>query len=263
MEGDLVVFLVGVEDLGEAGEHGGVVGVAGGWGVGGGEEAAGEGGEVEGLGGGIGAFGHGAGGEEGCEDVVGDVFVVYGGVVGGEVLEEFFVGDEEGGGGGEAVVPDEGDGAAPPPPPHPPTEAEDAVEFFFAAGAVEPVEGLAGGDEVDAEVGEGGCFGGGVDGGEAREVAEVLFAGGAHVGVGLDAEDGVAVVEEEACEEAGAGADVGDDGVGREEAGGCEVGDDLGRVAVAEFAVVFDAVGEALGGVHGGMICGRRGAAKY
>ena len=210
VEADFAVVVVLVEDGGEVGEHGGVVGVAGGRGVGGGEETALELGEVEDLLVGIGAELGDVGVEEIGEDFGGELAVVNGGVIGGVAGEELFVGAEEGGGVGEAIVPDEGAEAGCG------GWAKDAVEFRFGARAVEPVEGLAGDDEVYAVVREGGGFGGGGDAGEAGGVAKFLFAGGAHGVVGLDAEDGVAVLQEEAGEQAGAGADVCDDGVGAE-----------------------------------------------
>ena len=66
--------------------------------------------------------------------------------------------------------------------------------------------------------------------------------------VGFDRIDRVAVLEEKLGEQPGAGADIGDDGLGRESGIFRQVGNDLGRVAGAVFAVVFNAGGEALGG---------------
>jgi phosphinothricin acetyltransferase len=77
------------------------------------------------------------------------------------------------------------------------------------------------------------------------------------VGVGFDAEDAVAVVEEELGEEASAGADVDDDGGGGECVEGFEVFEEGFGVGGAVLDVIVDAGREALGGVggrHGGMI---------
>lgn len=254
-EGDAAFVEVGGDEGVEGGEGFLVAGLAGGGGVRGGEPAAFDlvGGEAEVVavaeeavaGGGVGGFGAP---EEVSEEGGGDAFVVDLLVVVGEGLDEAFVTGLEFGGGEVAFVPDEGG---------PGGEMEDAAEFVAGLEGVEPVEGLAGDDEVEGRGGEGGVFGGAVDAGEAGVLFEEGLSGGAHGGVGFDAEDAVAVVEEQFGEESGAGADIDDDGGGGEGVEGFEVGEEGLRVGGAELDVVFDAGGEALGGVggvHGGMI---------
>ena len=148
---------------------------------------------------------------------------------------------------GVALVPDEENLAA---------RAEDALEFEAGAGAVEPVEGLAGDYEIDGFWGKGRGFGGGADAVEFWEIGEEFFGGLAHGGVGFYAEDFVAVLEKEFGEESGAGADVGDFVLGAEAEFGLAEVDDGARIVRAGFDVVFDSVGETLGGIELGLICG-------
>jgi hypothetical protein len=111
------------------------------------------------------------------------------------------------------------------------------------------MESLASSDKVHAGVIERGGFGGAVDAGEAVVGGEIFFAGLAHFFVGLDAENAVAVFQEEFAEETSAGADVGDDVAGFEEALGAEDVADAGGIAGAIADVIGYAVGEALLGV--------------
>ena len=111
---------------------------------------------------------------------------------------------------------------------------------------------LAGGDDRHAAVGERGGFGAAVARMEARVRRQLFFRGGAHGDVRLDGVDGVAVLEEEAGEDAGAGADVCDDGVGRQGAISREESEDLARIGRAEADVIGNAVREAGDGIgHG------------
>src|SRR2546427_11108227 len=75
----------------------------------------------------------------------------------------------------------------------------------------EPVKSLGGGDEIDAGVAERGGFGGAGDAREFLEAVEEFFAGFAHLPVRLDAENAMAVFEEELAKQARPGADVRDD----------------------------------------------------
>ena len=72
------------------------------------------------------------------------------------------------------------------------------------------MEGAAAAEEVDAVRGEGRGFGGSIEDLQQRLVRMEGCAGGAHLSVGFDGEDGVAVGEEAVGEHAGAGADVSD-----------------------------------------------------
>ncbi|MEK6256259.1 MAG: hypothetical protein N2C13_02935 [Chloroflexota bacterium] len=125
---------------------------------------------------------------------------------------------------------------------------EDALEFRFGFGAVEPVKGLGGGDEIDGMVGQGGGLGGGVEAGEIWIAAQTFFCDQAHGLVGFDCQNRVTVIEEELCEQASAGADVCDSGMGGEVGIFCQVADNFRRIARAIFAVVNGAAGEACGG---------------
>ena len=113
------------------------------------------------------------------------------------------------------------------------------------------MEGAAGGDHVDGCVGEAGGFGGGVADVKARRSAEELLAEGAHLGVGLDGDDGIVIGEEEFGEHAGAGADVGDEPVGLQAAPSAKESKDcVGWVTLAVTIVGCSAAGEALGVLH-------------
>ena len=94
-----------------------------------------------------------------------------------------------------------------------------------------------------------GGFGGAVDAGETVVRGEIFFACFAHFFVGLDAEDAIAVFEEEFAEEAGAGTDIGDDVAGFEAALGAEKVADASGIARAVAEVVGYAIGEALFGI--------------
>src|SRR5262249_55183285 len=129
---------------------------------------------------------------------------------------------------------------------------EDAAEFRSCAIWLEPVEGLTCGDEIDAGVTERGRFRGGVDAAESIVRGEVFLSGVAHLGVGLDAVDAIAVLQKEFTEEASAGADVGDHVASAQVAFRAKECDELGRVAGAIADVVGHAGGETLFGVGEG-----------
>ncbi len=113
-------------------------------------------------------------------------------VVGAKRSKQGFVVAEKGSGVRQPLVPDDDDPAG---------GLEDTKKFAAGGVLVEPVEGLAGGHEVDACVIERGGFGGAVDAGEAVVRGEIFFARQAHRFVGLDAEDAIAVFQEEFAQE--------------------------------------------------------------
>src|SRR5580704_7511772 len=117
------------------------------------------------------------------------------GVVRAEGPQQGFVAEEKRSGVCEALVPNDD---------NPARGLENASEFGASGVLVEPMEGLAGGDEIDACVIEGGGFGGSVDAGEAVVGSQIFFACLAHGFVGLDAEDAIAIFEEEFAQKTGA-----------------------------------------------------------
>jgi hypothetical protein len=207
-EGDLPVSGVSVEELLEALEVVFVPGIAGGWGIGGGEEAALQASPIQSVG--I-VEGGGAGLAAGKEDLsagIGGVLVAVGEffVREAERLEQLFVVGEKGRGVGLPLIANEEDPAA------------RAVEM--------------------------------------REDCEVLFGGEAHGFVRFDGGDVEAGFEEEPGEDAGAGSYIGDGSAGVKRDGVADEIDEGGRVAGAVAAVGVGAVGEAVGGVHGGDLRG-------
>src|SRR5882762_3131905 len=76
---------------------------------------------------------------------------------------------------------------------------------------LEPVEGLARGDEVDAGILERSGLGRALDTREAVVGGEIFFAGLAHFGVWLDTINAISVLQKKLTQETRAGADVGDD----------------------------------------------------
>src|SRR5882724_3349995 len=113
---------------------------------------------------------------------------------------------QEAGGVGSAIIPQQNNPAA---------RTEDALELGAAAGAIEPVKGLAGGDKINALVWQCGRFRRRRDAGEARASSQQALACLAHFAIGLDAEDAVAVFSQKKLrQDAGAGTDVGNDGLG-------------------------------------------------
>ncbi len=78
--------------------------------------------------------------------------------------------------------------------------------------AIKPVGRLGGGDEVDAVIGESGRFCGSLHAGEMWIGAQKFLAGLAHVGIRFDAEHAIAILQQHAGEDAGAGGNIGDDG---------------------------------------------------
>ncbi len=135
---------------------------------------------------------------------------------------------------------------------HPAVGLKDAAKLGEGAGDVEPVEGAAGGDDVDGGVREAGGFGGGVADGEAGRGVLEVFAGCAHLIVGFDGDDGIAVGEEDFGEHAGAGADVGDGPVRVQATPGLKVLKDcVGWITLTVAIVDCGASGEAFGVAHG------------
>jgi hypothetical protein len=248
-EGDLPVSGVSVEELLEALEVVFVPGIAGGWGIGGGEEAALQASPIQSVG--I-VEGGGAGLAAGKEDLsagIGGVLVAVGEffVREAERLEQLFVVGEKGRGVGLPLIANEEDPAA---------RAEEPLEFVAGFGGIEPVEGLGDGYGFERGVGEAGLLGGSGDGVEMREDCEVLFGGEAHGFVRFDGGDVEAGFEEEPGEDAGAGSYIGDGSAGVKRDGVADEIDEGGRVAGAVAAVGVGAVGEAVGGVHGGDLRG-------
>src|SRR5438309_125120 len=145
-------------------------------GVGAGEETAFEAGVIEDLLV-IEAVMREGGAEEGAEGGFVDVVVADEGIVGGELLEEMLVGVKKRGCAFFAGVPDD-DGLA--------RGLKDAEEFAAGFFAIEPVEGLHGGDEVDVVVRKWGGFGGAFEGVEFGEVRQQALGGLAHRIVGFN-----------------------------------------------------------------------------
>ncbi len=102
-----------------------------------------------------------------------------------------------------------------------------------------------------------GVFGGAVDAGEIGILAEKFLAARAHFGIRFHAVDAIPMVEEEFAQQAGAGADVGNDVIGAQTAFLGEQIQQGRRVAGAVTGVIRHAIGEALFGVgkgHGKII---------
>src|SRR6266699_3118082 len=114
---------------------------------------------------------------------------------------------------------------------------------------LKPMERLSGGHELHAGVGERGGLRGTVHAGEVRVRAQILLAGLAHLLIGLDAENVVAIFEEKLAEEAGAGTDVSDDLAGEQAAFRAQKIEHRRRIAWAIANIVRRAIGEALFGV--------------
>ena len=73
---------------------------------------------------------------------------------------------------------------------------QDAEKFASRAVWFEPVEGLAGGDKVDAGIDERGGFGRALHAGEAVVGGEIFLAGPAHFGIWLDTVNAIAIPQE-------------------------------------------------------------------
>src|SRR5260370_24415800 len=140
-----------------------------------------------------------------------------------------------------AVIPENDD---------PSIRFKDARKFAAGGLRVEPVKSLSCGDEVDRRVAKRGGFGGAFDTREAVVGGEIFLAGPAHVCVGFDTGDAVAVFKEKLAEDAGTGADVGDDVAGLEAAFRAQEIENGCGIAGAIADVVCHAIGEALVGVR-------------
>jgi hypothetical protein len=93
---------------------------------------------------------------------------------------------------------------------------EDATEFGEGARDIKPMKGAAGGDHADRSVFEASGFGCTVADFEVWPCSEEFLTGCAHLLVGFDGNDGIAVGEEDFGEHASAGADVCDVPIGFE-----------------------------------------------
>lgn len=241
IEGHFGTNLMPVKNFAEGGKHRLVFGMAGFGRIRGGHEAAAQAVEIKVLRRGKYGAVKIAVAEE-CADVVGlDVFVAHGFVVGAVGFEKIFVGSEKGMRIHLTIVPNQH---------HPAARLENANEFRVGFFTVEPMKRLARGNELDGIGLQRSGFGGAVDAGEAWILCQQAFGGFAHFTVGFDAKDRIAVFEKKLGQDAGAGSDVSDDGIGGQTAFGCEQVDDSTGIAGAVFDVVLDAGGEAFRGVQ-------------
>src|SRR5690349_9266334 len=116
----------------------------------------------------------------------------------------------------------------------------------------EPMEGLAGGDKVDAGIAERSGFGGALDAGEAVVGGETLFASAAHLGIRFHAVNAIAFFQEQFAEEPGAGTDIGDDVAGAQAAFRTQDIEHGWGIDGAVADIVRHTIGEALFGVGKG-----------
>src|SRR6266566_5067519 len=144
----------------------------------------------------------------------------------------------------------------------PSTRLQYANEFAARRAGLKPMERLSGGHELHAGVGERGGLRGTVHAGEVRVRAQILLAGLAHLLIGLDAENVVAIFEEKLAEEAGAGTDVRDDLAGEQAAFRAQKIEHRRRIAWAIANIVRSAIGEALFGVGKNHLHGHKGCRK-
>ena len=126
---------------------------------------------------------------------------------------------------------------------------QDAKEFTPGRCAIKPVSGLRSGDEVDAMIGKSCCFGRPGNTDEVRERREQTFSGVSHLGIGLDAEDWVAILEQHACPDAGARGDIGNDATRRKTAFGPEGLQDFSGIAGTVSNIILNTIGKAAGSV--------------
>jgi hypothetical protein len=236
-EADEAVMLVGGEDDSQAVKHGLIVGMSGFGGIGRGAQAAFEALVIEFLAHGERARMEFGWRKEGRNDGA-DVLVTNFLIVGAEIEEKLFVIAQERSTVDAALVPDQN---------APAVRFQNASKFMAGGGQSEPMGGLRGGDEVDAGVGKRGGFGGAGNADKVRIVGKQLIAGLAHLSIGLDSVDTIAVFEQDAGEESGAGSDVSDSMLGSEAACGLQEFEDGGWVAGAVASVVVDAGRETLG----------------
>src|SRR5271154_5495778 len=125
----------------------------------------------------------------------------YCGVVRAEFSKQSFVVSQESRHVRQTLVPNHDD---------PAIRLEGARKFDAGGVLVEPVERLASGDKIYARVIERGGFRGALDACKTVIRGKIFFACLAHCFVGFDAEDAVAIFQEELAQETRAGADVGD-----------------------------------------------------
>ena len=131
-------------------------------------------------------------------------------VVDGMAAHEVFVGAQKRRGVNVAVVPDENSPAA---------RLQNARELGARLVGSKPVEGLSGHDEVNTRVGQSRGFGAAVHHAEVGVGGEIVFAGAAHLAIGLDADHAIAVVEKDLGQQPRAAADIGDEVLGPQTAG--------------------------------------------
>src|SRR6266481_4164282 len=161
-------------------------------------------------------------------------------VVNAEPLKHTFVRAGERGFFHAAVIPEDH---------HPPAGLKDASKFAARRMPFEPVKSLGGGDEIDAGVAQRGGFGGAGDAREFLEAVQEFFAGFTHLPIRLDAENAMAVFEEQLAKQAGPGADVRDDMVRAQPALDAQEIKHRRGIAGTVAEVVRDAIRKALFGV--------------
>src|SRR5215469_15765945 len=117
-------------------------------------------------------------------------------IIGSVGEEQLLVATQKRGGIGVALIPEEHKPSAGP---------ENAYKFLAVTLAIEPVSGLGCGHEIHAVRGKLGRLGGSGDAGEFCKAGQQSFAGCAHFGIRLNAENLIAVLEQQASPKAGAG----------------------------------------------------------
>src|SRR5689334_5919069 len=185
-----------------------------------------------------------AGVEELSQRLLAYVAMVHAGVIPRIAVQLLLVVGEEGSG-GEALVPDQR---------HPAAGPKDARKFGAGAGAIKPVEGLPGGNQVHAARLQAGGFGAASPGDELSKAAQEFFPGRTHGGVGLDGKHAVSILQENSGQQAGAGADIGRYPLRGKPAMAAQALQQLRRVGGA----VADVVGNAIRETFGGAKFGRR-----
>jgi len=122
---------------------------------------------------------------------------------------------------------------------------QDAAALLPELHRVEPVERLYRKDRVDASRRQRGAFGGADDGDEAGHSAQLAFRLLAHIGVGFDCvKAAYSLFQQQPRENAGAGTDLGGDGVGSDAGKGFQAVEKRRRVAGAVTAVDLAEAGE-------------------
>ena len=115
--------------------------------------------------------------------------------------------------------------------------------------AIEPVKRLAGSDEINAVIGQRGRFRGRGDADEAIIAAQQLFAGLAHLAIGLNSQNSIARLEEQFGQQARARADIGHDRVRRQPTFRGKQVDDGRRIRGPILHVVGHTAGKSLSGI--------------